>query len=51
MFDLSVGYRLDDRRSRTRLTQESEARVKGFMTIVSALMRPFMKKASLEQAE
>lgn len=49
-FDLWVDYRAEDSGGRTRLTQESEARLKGFgMRIIAGLMRPLIAKAARQQ--
>ncbi|HET9220564.1 MAG TPA: SRPBCC family protein [Terriglobia bacterium] len=50
-FDLDVDYRLDDLDGRTRLTQNSEVRMKGVFKVVGFLMSPLMRKASTKQAE
>ena len=50
-FDLNVDYRLDDLGGRTRLTQDSEVRMKGIFKVIGVVMSPLMRKASTKQAE
>ncbi len=51
VFDLLVDYHLEDLGGRTRLTQDSEVRFKGFFKIIGPIMTPFVRKASLKQLE
>jgi uncharacterized protein YndB with AHSA1/START domain len=51
-FELWVDYRLEDLGGRTRLTQDSTVIFKSTaMKVMGVLMKPFMKKASLKQAD
>lgn len=52
MFDLTVDYQLEDLGGRTRVTQYSEARFKGFfMKLLSPIMLFMSKKSSMKQLE
>ena len=49
-FDLHLDYRLEDLDGRTRLTQDSEVRFKGFFwKIMGTIMTPFIKGSSKKQ--
>ena len=50
-FDLFLDYRLEDLGGRTRLTQDSTVRFKGFLKIIGPIMTPFVKKSSMKQLE
>lgn len=50
-FDLYLDYRLEDLGGRTRLTQDSEVRFKGFFRIVGVIVTPLVRKSSMKQLE
>ena len=50
-FDLFLDYRLEDLSGRTRLTQDSAVKFKGFFKILGPIMVPFIKKSSMKQLE
>ena len=50
-FDLHVDYRLEGLEGRTRLTQDSAVRFKGFFRIIGPLLVPLVKKSSKKQLE
>ncbi len=49
-FLLHVDYRLEDLGGRTRLTQNSEVTMKGFMKIIGFLLGPMMKKMAAKNS-
>lgn len=50
-FDLTVDYRLEDLGGRTRLTQDSQVRMKGLWRIVGLVMGPFLRRSSQRQLD
>ena len=49
-FSLRVDYRLHDLGGRTRVTQNSEVVMTGFMKIIGLLLKPMMKKMAANNA-
>jgi hypothetical protein len=49
-FLLRVDYRLEDLGGRTRVTQNSEVTMKGFMKIIGILLAPMMKKMAAKNS-
>jgi carbon monoxide dehydrogenase subunit G len=49
-FLLRVDYRLEDLGGRTRVTQNSDVMMQGFMKIIGVLLKPLMKKVAAKNA-
>ncbi|WP_428096267.1 hypothetical protein [Candidatus Rariloculus sp.] len=50
-FDLVTDYRLDCADSKTRLTQEFEIRLRGFLRYLSPIIAPLMRKGAEQQLQ
>jgi carbon monoxide dehydrogenase subunit G len=51
LFDLDVDYRLENLDGRTRLTQNSVVKMKGFFKLLGFILGPIMKKSQDKQAD